>query len=610
MTLNQEFMQGAPQQGNGYRTEQNLSPADWLLAGPQPGVSPVQDRPSAPAPRPPGSGLLSNWKASASRNGNYGGNVSLPPVAERNTPQPQPVPRRVIDYPGNGLKNTPGPLPLYQQAGMPPAMYLSQPQQPVSTAMPAQYPGVPGPYQQPQPMFLNAGTATAPGQPPTWYQPGMAPLMPMPVQPQPGAGPGPGFKPQQRKKRHFPVWARVALGLMALLLAGAGGVAGYYYVNLSAPIGSIVNQQVPRLKGDNNPDQGRGTSGSILSGSRINILLLGSDTDEKFQGTYLAQTDIVVTINPATRQVGMLSIPRDFWINVPGSGMHKLDEAYGLGGVALSRLTIAEDFGIHINYYAWVGLDGFVKVISTVNGVDVDVLHPITDDNYPDDVGNHTTDIYKYRRLYIAPGPQHLSGQQALQYVRSRHADLVGDFGRSTRQQQVLTQLKNKLNNPDVIGELPQLANDLNGYVKTDMQLNQVFDLMRFARNIDTSKIQRITLGPPYSHSGTGPNGQSVVFPDCALIVPVIAKMFGSTANASCNIAANGNTSSLASTQASPGANAVAQTAGNGVLQTAGQMVNISTMSLSGGNSDWLGIHSLLDLLFLVVFESPDAVRV
>ena len=606
MTLNQEFMQRAPQQGNGYQPEQNPSPVDWLLTGPQPSVSPVQDRPSAPAPRPPGSGLLSNWKAGASRNSNYGGNVSPPPVAERNTPQPQPTPRPVIDYPGNGIKNTPGQLSTYQtNMGPSPAMLLP-PQQAMPTSMPPQYPA--GPYQQPQPMFLNSGMATAPGQP-TWYQPGMPPLMPMPVQPQVGAGPGPGFKPQQRKKRRFPIWARVALALIALLLAGAGGVAGYYYINLSAPISSIVNQQVPRLKGDNNPDQGRGTGGSILSGGRINILLLGSDTDEKFQGTYLAQTDIVVTIDPATKQVGMLSIPRDFWINVPGSGMHKLDEAYGLGGVALSRLTIAQDFGIHINYYAWVGLDGFVKVISTVNGVEVDVLHPITDDNYPDDVGNHTSDIYKYRRLYIAPGPQHLSGQQALQYVRSRHADLVGDFGRSARQQQVLAQLKNKLNNPGVIGELPQLANDLNGYVKTDMQLNQVFDLMRFARNIDTSKIQRVTLGPPYSHSGTEPNGQAVVFPDCALIVPVIAKMFGSTANASCNIAANGNTSSLASTQTSPGANAIARTASNGVLQTAGQMANVSTMSLSGGNSDWLGIHSLLDLLFLVVFESPYAVQ-
>src|SRR6266699_182684 len=329
MALNQEFMQRAPQQGNGYQPEQNPSPANWQLAGPQPGVSPAQNRPSAPAPRPPGSGLLSNWKAGASRYGNNGGNVSPQPVAERNTPQPRPAPRPEIDYPGNGLKNTPGPLSLYQQASMPPAMILSPPQQPA-------------------PMFPTQGPTTAPGQQ-AWYQPGMPPLMPMPVQPQVGVRPGPGFKPRQSKRSRFPVWARVALGVMALLLAGTGGVAGYYYVNLSAPISGIVNQQVPRLKGDDDPNQGRGTGGSILGGGRINILLLGSDTDEKFQGTYLAQTDIVVTIDPATKQVAMLSIPRDFWINVPGSGMHKLDEAYALGGVALSRLTIAQDFGIHIN---------------------------------------------------------------------------------------------------------------------------------------------------------------------------------------------------------------------------------------------------------------------
>jgi LCP family protein required for cell wall assembly len=399
--------------------------------------------------------------------------------------------------------------------------------------------------------------------------------------------------------------------MLVLLIAG-GSVGGYYYFTLSAPISGIVNQQVPLLKGDDDPNQGRGNGGSILSGGRINILLLGSDTDEKFNNTYLAQTDIVVTIDPTTRQVGMLSIPRDFWINVPGSGMHKLDEAFGLGGVALSRLTITEDFGIHINYYAWVGLDGFVKVIDTVNGVDVDVIHPITDDNYPDDVGNHTSDIYKYRRLYIAPGPQHLSGAQALQYVRSRHADLVGDFGRSARQQQILSQLKNKLNNPGIIEQLPALANDLAGVVKTDMQLSQVFDLMRFARNIDTSKIQRVTLGPPYSNSGTVPGGQSVVFPHCDMIIPVIAKMFGSTANASCNITADSsnNTSTLASTsQASPVSNAITQATADSMLQTASQMASISTMSLNGDNSDLLGIHSLLDLLFLVVFESPDAVQ-
>lgn len=608
---NHQSMQTSTVQGNGHRPQQVPPSAEWPPASPQPGIPPVQNiSPSpVPAPRPPGSGLLSNWKSGAARYANHAANVSPATVAEQETRPHQATPKSVTGYnPGNGATNAPGWSPPYQPgANMSPAMFVPPPQQPAQSPVPVQYPGPAGPYQQLQPMVPMPGTAMLSGQS-AWYQPGPSPFMPPPQ-----VGQRPGSKPPQRKKKkRVPVWALVTLSLMLVLLIAGGSVGGYYYFTLSAPISGIVNQQVARLKGDDDPNQGRGDGGSILSGGRINILLLGSDTDEKFNNTYLAQSDIIVTVDPTTKQVGMLSIPRDFWINVPGSGMHKLDEAYGLGGVALSRLTITQDFGIHINYYAWVGLDGFVKVINTVNGIDLDVIHPITDDTYPDDVSNHTNDIYAYQRLYLPPGPQHLTGVQALEYVRSRHADLVGDFGRSARQQQILTQLKDKLNNPGIIEQLPALANDLAGVVKTDMQLSQVFDLMRFARNIDTNKIQRVTLGPPYSSTGTASDGQSVVFPHCDLIIPVIAKMFGSTADARCDITADAsnNSSSLASTsQGSPVSNAITQETANGMLQTASQMASISTMSLNGNDSDLLGIHSLLDLLFLVVFESPDAMK-
>src|SRR5260370_36361139 len=116
----------------------------------------------------------------------------------------------------------------------------------------------------------------------------------------------------------------------------------------------------------------------------------------------------------------MLSIQRDSYINVRGQGLRKLDEAYYLGGVALSRRTIEQDFGISINYCVWIGLDGFIKVINTVNGVDVDVMHPIVDDNYPDDTGANANDPNAIKRLYLPPGPQHLDGPTALDYVRSR----------------------------------------------------------------------------------------------------------------------------------------------------------------------------------------------
>ncbi len=570
-----------------------------------------QDHRNAQNFRAPDPGTSSRWRS----------------VAEQSTLKQQAMVRTITDparklYSAQAHMLAYGQMPISPyQSGITPFAAVNAPSQtwqaPQSPSLP--YPGM----QQLSP--VNGSTPQS--QPLTNPLPGS---MPMSYQGAGGYPPGYGSFPpgtdnhgNNRNKRRFPMWARITVSVFLLLLIVAGGAGGYYYYNFSAPVSQIVGQQVTRLKGDEDPNANR-NGADILSGPRINILLLGSDTDQKFTNAdgshnYLAQSDIVVTIDPATKTVGMLSIPRDFWINVPGSGMHKLDEAYSLGGpaigtgayspggVALSRLTIFQDFGIPINYYAWVGLDGFVKVIDTVGGVDVDVLHPITDDNYPDDVGNNTGDLYAYKRLYISPGPQHLSGPEALEYVRSRHADLVGDFGRSARQQQVLSALKTKLNNPDIVSKLPEIANDLNGYVKTDMQLSDVFKLMNFARSMNSNSINRIILGPPYSVDGNTTDGQSVVFPNCGKIVPAIAQMFALGNKATCNIQANSGNNTLASALQSSSTNdSHANTSG---LQTMSQMASASTLNLSGGNDNLSGFHSLLDLMFMVALESPQAMQ-
>jgi LCP family protein required for cell wall assembly len=413
----------------------------------------------------------------------------------------------------------------------------------------------------------------------------------------------------RKKKRRVPIWARVVIAVLLFFLVLGGTVFAYYQINFAGAVNHIVGQQVQRAPGEEDPNAT--LSNGILSGPRINILLLGSDTDQKFQGQYIAQTDIIVTIDPGTHTVGMLSIPRDFYIPVPGYGLHKLDEAYGLGGVGLSRRTIEQDFGIPINYYAWVGLDGFIKVINEVGGVDVDVLHPVVDDNYPDDVGANANNPYALKRLYLSPGPQHLDGPAALEYVRSRHADLVGDFGRSARQQQVLGALKTRLSNPSVFGHLSAIANDLQGYLKTDMQLSDVLKLMYFARSLDLNKISRLILGPPYSSSGIAPAGtpdagSDVVFPNCAKLVPAIAQMLQLGNQAACNIIGeSGGSMPLP----------VAYTTG----QPSPFVVNINdTVDRPQSQADGLpgrqngapgslfGVQCLLDLMLMGVFETPD----
>ena len=428
-----------------------------------------------------------------------------------------------------------------------------------------------------------------------------------------------------RKKRRMPLWGKIVLTLLLLLLMGLGGVGGYYYYIFSNTLSGVTGQQLNRAP-DDQPDPGRkATNGGILSGGRFNILLLGSDTDYKtvsVNGGALAQVDIVVTIDPASKTVGMLSIPRDSWLHVPGYGMKKLDQAYllgggGKGGVELTSRTIHQDFGIYIDHYAWVGLDGFIKVINTVGGVDVDVIHPIVDDTYPDDIGDHGKDIYAVKRLSLAPGPQHLDGQQALEYVRSRHADLNGDFGRSARQQQVLNQLKTKLNNSGIIGKLPELANDLKGSVMTDLNLPDVVTLMNFARSLDPNKIKRITLGPPYSETksiDTDAGLQSVVFLNCNQILPIITPMFGNQAKCDNGYVISSATPIAAHLQPSPALNngvqvgSVSTGSVENIWQLISQLAGMSAMN--GAGSDLLGVHSLLDLLFLGVFESPAALQI
>ena len=580
------------------------------------GTRPPQGFPPQRVLRPAtGRGLLSGWKISQEQ---QAADVGYPlSLAEQETlKQPairQPIIQATI---ASGFVAEPFSQPLQPYASQPlsPAYgTLSSPSQPLfGTLSPPSQPlsAVLPPAQQQQAQWQTMGSYS--GGPPPFIQ----------------GPPGQGQKPPnsgkgRKKKRRFPIWARVAVALLLVLVVLSGTGFYYYEANFAAPISNIINQQAPLIKGEDNPNQSRGNT-DIMSGGRINILLLGSDDDQKFQGNYLlAQTDIVVTIDPASHTVGMLSIPRDLFLNVPGFGMLKLDEAYAYGekylhnGVGLSRLTIFQDFGIPINYYAWVGLSGFIKVVNTAGGVDVDVIHPITDDVYPDDTGI-SQNAYAYKRLYLAPGPQHLDGPTALEYVRSRHADLVGDFGRSARQQQILSQLKSKLtSSPDIIAKLPELAKDLNGYLKTDMQILDVVKLMNFARTIDPNKIQRVILSPPafstaaVAQSGVD-QGEDIFNPVCGPIQQTIAKMFALGNNAKCNIqASNANTPSLATArQQNHGQpfSSLSLAPPTHSLQTLGQMASMSLNGQTG--SDTFGIRSLLDLLFMTVFESPIGAQV
>lgn len=442
------------------------------------------------------------------------------------------------------------------------------------------------------------------------------------------------------KKRRFPIWARVLVAIVAVLVVAGGSAFTYYQVNYAASINHITGQQAYHLNSGKKED---GTvkqaavdnTNNVLNGGRINILLLGSDTDGKngndiVTGTPLAQTDMIITIDPQTRYVGMLSIPRDLQVYIPGYTQgDKVDKAFmdGVGGggsgavarrvgygAGLAEDTIQANFGIKINYYAWVDIYGFAKVVDTAGGVDIDAIHPIVDNSYPDEMNKKDANAYK--RLYIAPGPQHMNGQQALEYVRTRHADLVGDIGRTARQQQLLGALKQKLANPDVIAESSQLLKDMVGSLFTDLQANQIIQIANYARNVDLNKVDRVTLGPPtYAYASPNPQSSNLL-PYCEPIKGKIAQMFGLGSQANCIGQTASNASSGSTVMASARPQPVSSTSASidTSFAQAGQLLKQAlpdvVMSLSNSNTRSDSIHSLLDLLFLIVFQSFDALQI
>ena len=252
------------------------------------------------------------------------------------------------------------------------------------------------------------------------------------------------------------------------------------------------------------------------------VLLLGSDDDSKFSADHvLTQSMILVRVVPSKRQVTMLSIPRDLYVHLSTGGYGKIDGAYSYGGPGAAIATVAQNFGVHIDDYIWVGLLGLIKLIDAVGGVDVVTSHPVLDDYYPADVFSRYP--YSYERVAVLAGPQHLDGLHAMQYVRSRHGDLQSDFGRSQRQQQVLMALRQKAKqlSPE---DLPSISAAIGKEMKTSISIPEVASLLPLAASFDDpNNIRQVFLLPPYTHGG-GPGGS--VTPDWGQILPLVHTYF------------------------------------------------------------------------------------
>ena len=314
--------------------------------------------------------------------------------------------------------------------------------------------------------------------------------------------------------------------MLGFVISGTGGAGAYFAPVFAAALNATGHKVVVHPKPSVTPRGPRAPAPTPASGGgeAFTVLLLGSDNDGKEEwgnGQYLTQSMILVRVDPSRQSVVMLSIPRDFYVplyaNGRMAGEGKIMEAFSTGGAAAAEETVENDFNVKIDNYVWIGLAGLIKLINMVGGVDVVPTNPVMDDYYPADVG--TENPYGYHRVAVMPGPQHMNGSQAMEYVRSRHSDPNGDLGRSARQQQVLVALKEKAKdlNP---ADLPDLTATFNGELATDMDIGRVRQLLPVATHISNGNITQIVLNGYATDAtiGTADGPEDILVPDMAAV--------------------------------------------------------------------------------------------
>lgn len=219
---------------------------------------------------------------------------------------------------------------------------------------------------------------------------------------------------------------------------------------------------------------------------RQNILLLGVDSNgsntDPWAGTR-SDTIVLLNIDPKTRSVNAISIPRDSKVYLPdNNGVQKINAAHALGGVRLTKETIEETLGVKIDRYIVVSDEAVRKLVDALGGVPIYVEKRMNYDDYSG--GLH---------VHLSKGLNVLDGRQAVGYLRFRH-DGLGDIGRTQRQQWFLRGLLEKIQTPQAIAKIPEMLNIATTYVKTDLSLYEMSQYAALAKSFDISKIQVATL--------------------------------------------------------------------------------------------------------------------
>jgi LCP family protein required for cell wall assembly len=317
-------------------------------------------------------------------------------------------------------------------------------------------------------------------------------------------GDGTGRGPRRRKNRA--VW--VVLSIVLVLVLGAGAVAVGYLSGLA----STFDNSTEKFESAFPDETARPEKAEAREGRQdpVNILLLGADSgggsgeSEDLPGvpqSGRSDTMMWVHIPGDRKQVYVMSVMRDLWVDIPDQGTHKLNAAYSFGGVPKAVQTLETMFGTRLDHVVAVDLAGFKGLVDSLGGVQIDNPRAFT---------------ARHGRTTFQAGPQVMDGETALSFVRERYAFSDGDYSRVANQQLFMQAVARKVLTPETLtnpGRISDVVTELSPYLTVDDSLTagEMVGMGRTMTDIRSGDIDMFTL--PTKGVGRA-RGQSVVWPD------------------------------------------------------------------------------------------------
>ncbi|MBP7992649.1 MAG: LCP family protein, partial [Candidatus Magasanikbacteria bacterium] len=325
---------------------------------------------------------------------------------------------------------------------------------------------------------------------------------------QPGSQNSPSFSPPEPQVLPKPAKRRRLIALF-LLLTTIIGLSGLWYtqrptsadqvrakVTLEPKRPKNILQKISYLAFNATDD-----SGSALAGAaedRVNVLLLGMG-GVGHDGPYLTDTIMIASIKPSTKEIALISIPRDLGVSIPGYGLQKINHANAYGeakkpdwGAATATEVVSKNFNIDIPYYIRLDFKAFEEIINELGGVKVTVDKTFTDAEFP---AAHE----EYKSVSFTAGEQTMDGETALTFARSRHGNNGegSDFARARRQQKILAALKEQITDISVLAnpiKVTSILNDLENHLTTNMEFDELVSLAKLAKSTDTNNTKSLVL--------------------------------------------------------------------------------------------------------------------